>query len=85
MSLKRPGGEAAPIKENPASEAARRVFSGVATEAPVRAKTRKTTATFMLDPADYAAMKVVAEDMGLGVGAAIRVAIREFLKRKGAV
>lgn len=39
--------------------------------------------SFYIDPADYKAMKVVAADLGLGIGAGIRFAIRDFLKRKG--
>ena len=84
MSLKRPGGEAAPVvKEDPAAKEARRVFSAVSV--PEHVPTKKTTVSFQVDPRDYALLKQAAEDMGIGTGAAIRVSIREFLKRKGLV
>lgn len=37
-----------------------------------------------VDPGDYKALKTVGADLGLGIGATIRFAIRDFLKRRGA-
>ena len=46
-------------------------------------ETKMKAVSFNIAPTDYEAMKAVAADLGLGIGAGIRFALREFLKRKG--
>jgi len=73
-------------KETPAGEAAaehaREVFGGLSGAAP-RAKQNLKAVTFNIDPEDYAALKALADELGLGTGAALRFALRDFLKRRG--
>jgi hypothetical protein len=53
-------------------------------EAVPEAESNMKPVSFYIDPADYKALKIVAADLGLGIGAGMRFAIRDFLKRKGA-
>lgn len=82
MSLKRPGGDTAPVKEDPAAAHARKVFAGMSRTRPEE-PSKKQSVNFYVDPGDYEALKGVAADMGIGIGAALRIALRDFLKRKG--
>lgn len=84
MSLKRPDGEPAPVKADPVAEHARQVFAGLSTARP-KDPAKKQAVSFHVDPSDYEALKGVAADMAIGVGAALRIALRDFLKRKGAI
>lgn len=84
MSLKRPAGTPAPERVDPATEQARKVFAAISTP-PDEKPVSKQAVSFYVDPADYAALKTLAADMGIGIGAALRIAVRDLLKRRGAV
>jgi hypothetical protein len=74
-------------KETPAGEAvaehAREVFGGLS--GGTKAKPKLKAVTVNIDPQDYAALKQLADELGLGAGAALRMALRDFLKRRGAL
>jgi hypothetical protein len=83
MSLKRP--DRLQQKDDPAATQAKKVFEGISTPKQELDDTNKIRINFYVSPQDYKALRCVAQDMGLSAGATIRMAMREFLKKKGAI
>jgi hypothetical protein len=52
--------------------------------APDRIKEKMESVSFQIKPSEYAALKVVFDQLGLGTGAGLRFALREFLRNRGA-
>ncbi len=46
-------------------------------------KEKMIPVTFLCAPSDYAAMKDVAAELGLKIGAGLRFVLRDFLRRRG--